>query len=75
MKGGTLDLRSLAVCRVLLGLITLYDIARRTVWFSDELEALHTDTGIVPPGDSPHRGAVHVFLFHRGSVQLQVRQC
>lgn len=62
------DARSVALFRVAMAALALCDVWRR--W--DDAEAFHTDAGVVPPGDTPHRAAVHRLAFYRGgSVAFQ----
>jgi hypothetical protein len=64
----TLDVRSLCLFRVCLGLVALRDVLVRT----DTLD-FYTDVGsfIQPAGDSQHRCLFHQLWFYRGSWQVQ----
>ena len=65
---GSLDVRSLVLLRVCIGLVVLIDVVRR----ADTLE-FYTDEGsfIQPPGDTQHRCLFHRAWFYKGTWQLQ----
>ena len=65
---GSLDVRSLVLLRVCIGLVVLTDVVRR----ADTLE-FYTDEGsfIQPPGDTQHRCLFHRVWFYKGTWQLQ----
>ena len=68
----SLDVRSIALCRIVIGIISLFDLLRRSVMLPGDLAALHTtDQSFVPPNLSPHGSPVHKFLFYRGSLLFQ----
>ena len=71
-----LDLRSLALCRVLMSLWVLYELYSRVVvdtiaWYISEADH---DRGLFPmidPNETRHGLLFHKILFYRGSAELQ----
>lgn len=71
----TLDARSLATFRILLGLYLLYDLWARLslgkydlAWYTqDPRERSYLD-----PRDTPHQAPMHRIWFHRGSQSFQI---
>lgn len=64
----SLDLRAVALCRIAMAVVCIGDLLRRM----DDLQALHTVEGFVPPHMSQHQAPVHKFFFYRGSSAVQV---
>ena len=67
----TVDLRSLALLRVLLGLYLLYDVYSRLKHGRMDL-LWYTSDGWQHPQDSPHRSPIHQLWFYRGSSVFQL---
>ena len=69
----TLDVRSLAAFRILLGLYLLYDIYDRTslgkydlAWYTSD----PPERSYLAAHDTPHKAPLHQFWFYRGSAQF-----
>ena len=70
-----LDIRSLALFRILLGLYLLYDIASHLqagkysiAWYTSEPQS----RSILASDDTPHKSPFHQIWFYRGSANLQI---
>lgn len=68
------DLRSLAIFRVLLGSYLIYDIISRLqhgkyslLWYTSTADGSYLDAD-----DTPHRSPIHRIWFYRGSASLQI---
>ena len=66
-----LDVRSLALFRILLGMYVLYDLYNRLALGPYDL-AWYTSNGYLHPRDTPHGAPLHRFWFFRGSETTQL---
>eukprot|EP01084_Bolivina_argentea_P072878 132290_1 len=64
----SIDSRSLVLFRICICLWTFRDLYRRL----PNLEAWHTDDGVLQPHMTPHKSIIHQILFYRGTWNFQL---
>jgi hypothetical protein len=69
-SASVLDIRSLALFRILLGLYVLYDIYSRLSRGAYDVN-WYTSDGFLSVDDTPHRAPLHRFWFYRGNEAIQ----
>lgn len=67
-----LDLRSLALFRILLGAYVLYDVYSRLSLGRYDLAWYTAEAAFLAPHDNPHKAPLHKLWFHRGSQMTQL---